>query len=65
MPHSTSRNYVKRLVREIFRRNFPADRALDIVVRLRRPLSRESSQDGRKTLVQLLGDVQSNASVID
>jgi len=65
MPRSTSRNYVKRLVREMFRQNFSADRALDIVVRLRRPLDRESSQEGRKTLVQLLGDVQRNASVID
>ena len=65
MPRSTNRNYVKRLIREIFRQNFPVDRALDIVVRLRRPLGRESSQEGRETLVQLLGDVQRDASVID
>ena len=65
MPHSTNRNYAKRLIRETFRRNFPADRSLDIVIRLRRSLSREFSREGREMLVQLLGDVQRNASASD
>jgi ribonuclease P protein component len=65
MPHSTNRNYVKRLVRETFRQNFSAGLALDIVVRLRRPLGREYSQEGRGMLVQLLGDVQRDASFSD
>ena len=63
MPHSTNRNYVKRLIREIFRQNFPVDHALDVVIRVRRPLGRESSNEGRGVLVQLLGDVQRDASV--
>jgi ribonuclease P protein component len=65
MHHSTNRNYVKRLVRETFRQNFPVDLALDVVVRIRRPLGRESSHEGRGMLVQLLGDVQSDASVLN
>ncbi|MBI1174144.1 MAG: ribonuclease P protein component [Sideroxydans sp.] len=57
-PLSVSRNFVKRLIREEFRRDFPVRCALDIIVRLRRPLSRETAHDGQKALAQLLSDIK-------
>jgi ribonuclease P protein component len=57
-PDSVDRNYAKRLIREGFRREFPAKCALDIVIRLRCPLNRETSGEGRKALTQLLGNIQ-------
>lgn len=63
--HSVNRNFAKRLIRETFRQDFPTDCALDIVVRLRRPLSQEISHEGRRTLAQLLGDIQRDASAFN
>ena len=57
VPGSVGRNYAKRLIREGFRREFPAGCALDIVIRLRSPLDRENSGEGRKALTQLLGNI--------
>ena len=58
MPKAVSRNFTKRLIREVFRRSFSADYALDIVVRARRQLSPETSREGRLALAQLLQAVQ-------
>lgn len=58
MPTAVSRNFAKRLVREVFRRNFPADIAWDVVVRARRQLGSETSAEGRLALQQLLQAVQ-------
>ena len=58
MPHAVSRNFAKRLIREVFRCSFSANRALDIVVRVRRQLNPETSKEGRLALTQLLQAVQ-------
>ncbi|MBI5658022.1 MAG: ribonuclease P protein component [Nitrosomonadales bacterium] len=58
MPTAVSRNFAKRLVREVFRRNFPADFAWDVVVRARRQLGPETSAEGRLALQQLLQAMQ-------
>jgi ribonuclease P protein component len=58
MPTAVSRNFAKRLIREVFRRNFLADNTLDVVVRARRQLHPETSTEGRLALKQLLQAVQ-------
>jgi ribonuclease P protein component len=57
-PYAVNRNYAKRLIRESFRRNFPVRCALDIVVRLRCPLSQDTSHEGWMALTQLLSDIR-------
>ena len=64
-PTAVKRNFAKRLIREVFRQEFPARCAQDIVIRLRCPLSQETSGIGRGALIQLLGRIQKNASVLD
>jgi ribonuclease P protein component len=54
MPKAVTRNFAKRLVREVFRRDFPAGLPLDIVVRARRLINPENSAEGRQALVYLL-----------
>jgi ribonuclease P protein component len=54
MPKAVARNFAKRLVREVFRRDFPAKHALDVVVRARRQINPENSAEGRQALAQLL-----------
>jgi ribonuclease P protein component len=54
MPKAVARNFAKRLVREVFRRDFPTEHALDIVVRARRQINPENSAEGRQALTQLL-----------
>lgn len=56
IPKATSRNFVKRTVREIFRRNFPRSGAVDVLVKARKQLP-ESSSEGRFALVQLFSAV--------
>lgn len=56
IPKATSRNFVKRTVREVFRRNFPRSGAVDVLVKARKQLP-ESSSEGRLALVQLFGAV--------
>jgi ribonuclease P protein component len=58
MPRAVSRNFAKRLIRDVFRLNFTSDRPLDIVVRARRPLSSETSKEGRLALMQLLSAIR-------
>lgn len=58
MPKAVSRNFAKRLIREVFRRNFPAERSIDIVVRPRRQINPQNSAEGRLALTQLLQTIQ-------
>ena len=58
MPKAVSRNFAKRLIRDVFRRGFAANSALDVVVRIRRQLSQETSKEGRLALTQLLQATQ-------
>ena len=54
IPKAINRNFAKRLVREIFRRNFPVGFAFDVVVRARRQINLENASEGRQALEQLL-----------
>jgi len=58
MPKAVARNFAKRLVREVFRRNFPSEHALDVVVRARRQINPENAAEGRQALTQLLQAMQ-------
>ena len=58
MPKAVSRNFAKRLIREVFRCSFSANNTLDVVVRAKRQLSPETSKEGRLALAQLLQAVQ-------
>ena len=58
MPAAVSRNFAKRLMREVFRQNFSADCALDMVIRAKNKLDPENSMDSRMGLIQLLQKVQ-------
>ncbi len=58
MPTAVSRNFAKRLVREVFRRNFSADNAIDVVIRAKNKLDPDNSLESRKALIQLLQKVQ-------
>lgn len=58
MPKAVSRNFAKRLIRDIFRRSLSSDHALDVVVRAKRLLDPKTSKEGRLALVQLLQTVQ-------
>lgn len=58
MPTAVSRNFAKRLMREAFRRNFSADCALDMVIRVKSKLDSGNSMEGRVALIQLLQKVQ-------
>jgi ribonuclease P protein component len=54
MATSVARNFVKRLIRESFRKNSTDLPALDFVVRARRALNAENASDGRAALLDLL-----------
>jgi ribonuclease P protein component len=54
MPKAVSRNYAKRLIREIFRANLPTLPALDFVVRIRRAISRDTANEAKSALLSLL-----------
>jgi len=58
MPKAVSRNYAKRLIREVFRCNFPKSGAFDVVIRARRLLCPKTSLEVRLALKQLLQVVQ-------
>ncbi len=51
---SVSRNYTKRLIRELFRLNSSKLPALDFIVRIRRKLPKESSNEAKAALLQLM-----------
>jgi ribonuclease P protein component len=57
-PRAVSRNFAKRLVREGFRRAFPAACAVNVIVRVRRQLDRKTAKDGAEALARLLRGVQ-------
>lgn len=59
MSKSVSRNYAKRLIREIFRLNSSNLPALDFVVRIRRNLTKESSFEAREALIKLMRGILS------
>ena len=54
MAKSVSRNFAKRLIREIFRLHSSELPALDFVVRVRRGLSKDTSAEARSALLQLM-----------
>lgn len=54
MAKSVSRNFAKRLIREIFRLNHAILPACDFVVRIRRNVTSETSIEARSALLQLL-----------
>ena len=58
MSKAVSRNFAKRLIRDVFRKNFPSELALDVVVRTRRQINPENSAEGRQALKQILQAVQ-------
>ncbi len=58
MPKSVTRNFVKRLIRDVFRRLFPAGSSLDIVVRVKRQINLQNSAEGRLALTQLFQAVR-------
>lgn len=58
MPTAVARNLAKRTVREAFRQLFPVECALDVVVRVHRPVRREAVAECRESLTQLFQAVQ-------
>lgn len=54
MPKAVSRNYAKRLIREIFRMSIPDLPALDYVIKIRRGLTKDTSREARTALLSLL-----------
>jgi ribonuclease P protein component len=58
MPTAVSRNFTKRLVRDIFRRIFPAESSLDIVVRAKMRINTDNAADGRLALINLFQAVK-------
>ena len=58
IPKAVARNFVKRLVREVFRRTFDVSHSFDIVVRARKQIYPENSAEGRQALKQILLAVQ-------
>ena len=50
---ATARNFAKRLIREVFRCYVFYDNALDIVVRAKRRLNRDNSDEGRLALLKI------------
>ena len=57
-PRAVSRNFAKRLVREGFRRAFPKGCAVNIIVRVRKQLDRNTAKSGAEALARLLLGVQ-------
>ncbi|MBI3903916.1 MAG: ribonuclease P protein component [Nitrosomonadales bacterium] len=53
LPKAIYRNRAKRLIRDIFRCNFPPEQAVDIVVRPKRQINPKDAVEGRKALKQL------------
>ena len=58
MLRASARNFTKRMIRETFRREFPIENTLDIVVRVRRPISQECVAEGRQALRKILQAMQ-------
>jgi ribonuclease P protein component len=56
--HATARNYCKRLVREVFRAERAALGGMDLVVRVRGPVSSASSVRARTEIIDLMHRVR-------
>jgi ribonuclease P protein component len=54
LPAATQRNVAKRLIRECFRRCARDGDALDVVIRLRRPLDKKDVPQARETLDEMI-----------
>ena len=57
IPKATARNFVKRMIREIFRCNFSVDFPLDVVVRAKRQAPFETLAESRLALITLFQSV--------
>ncbi len=58
MPKAVSRNFAKRMIRNIFRLNFSVEYSVDVVVRAKRQFNSETSAEGRLALLQLFQSVR-------
>lgn len=58
MPRAVSRNFAKRLIRNVFRINFSVENSVDLVVRAKRQFNSENSAEGRIALLQLFQSVR-------
>jgi len=58
IPKSVSRNYAKRLIRELFRLNSSKLPALDFIVRIRRNMTENSATEARDALLHLMLSAQ-------
>lgn len=54
LPAATQRNVVKRLIRECFRKCARRGNALDVVIRLRKPLNKKDIPHARETLGEMI-----------
>lgn len=63
MAKSVSRNYAKRLIREVFRYNSANLPPMDFIIRIRRKLTKETSLEARSALLQLMLNAKSNDSI--
>lgn len=58
MPKAVSRNFAKRMIRNVFRLNFTVAHSVDLVVRAKRQFNSESAAEGRLALLQLFQSVR-------
>lgn len=58
MPKAVSRNFAKRMIRNIFRLNFSVAYSVDVVVRAKRQFNSETATEGRLALLQLFQSVR-------
>ena len=58
IPKSVSRNFAKRLIRELFRLNSSKLPALDFIVRIRRNMTKDSATEAKVALLQLMLSAQ-------
>lgn len=54
IPKSVSRNFAKRLIRELFRLNSSKLPAFDFIVRIRRNMTEDSVTEAKEALLQLM-----------
>ncbi|WP_445083116.1 ribonuclease P protein component [Candidatus Nitrotoga sp. M5] len=57
MPKAVSRNFAKRVIRNVFRINFSITNSVDVVVRAKRQFNSETAAEGRIALLQLFQSV--------
>lgn len=54
IPKSVSRNFAKRIIRELFRLNSSKLPAFDFIVRIRRNMTEDSVTEAKEALLQLI-----------